>query len=170
MIPDSCTPLCGDGIKVGYELYDDGSNDGFGANSNCTAPLPGFYCYESDPDVPNECFTQCGDGLVAGHETCDILYTSDEGCLNQPSCIGSEPGWACVGGDSGTPSVCTEICGDGVLTKNEECDDGDGLRAVPDEESLLNGCSNECLVVEGWECHSALGSTSRCNKICGNFE
>lgn len=75
--PDNCIPNCGDGILVGNETCDDGSNDLFGANSDCTGPRPGFYCDPNLSGTPaNTTYTICGDGLVAGFETCDINVLS----------------------------------------------------------------------------------------------
>lgn len=128
--PDTCVPNCGDGILVGNETCDDGSNDGFGSNSDCTDVLPGFYCdpSSSGPNA-NITYTICGDGLVAGYETCDIDILTDPSninstCLNQTSCIGPATGWTCAGGTPTSPSTCTPICGDGLLRGYETCDDG----------------------------------------------
>jgi len=113
--PDTCRPNCGDGILVGNETCDDGSNDGFGSNSDCTDVLPGFYCdpSSSGPNA-NITYTICGDGLVAGFETCDIDILTDpdninKTCLNQTSCIGPSIGWTCVGGNPTSASTCTPM-------------------------------------------------------------
>ena len=52
---------------------------------------------------------------------------------------------------SGTPSVCTSECGDGLLASSEECDDKN------DEED--DGCF-ECLIESGYTC--TLESPSVC--------
>ena len=33
-------------------------------------------------------------------------------------------GWNCTGGDAYNFDVCTEICDDGIMVGNENCDDG----------------------------------------------
>jgi len=51
----------------------------------------------------------CGDGLVRDIETCDDDNTSDyDGCSSD--CL-VEVEYDC---DDSEPSVCTEICGDGL--------------------------------------------------------
>ena len=55
----------------------------------------------------------CGDGTVSGSETCDDLGTTPgDGC---DAVCQIESGWNC----SGTPSLCSEVCGDGIVTPRE---------------------------------------------------
>src|SRR6185503_4188092 len=59
----------------------------------------------------------CGDGEVIG-EVCDDGNTdAGDGC--SATCT-VEAGWTC----SGSPSVCSPICGDGLVRGGEGCDDG----------------------------------------------
>ena len=57
----------------------------------------------------------CGNGRLESGEACDDGNTgSGDGCA---SCA-VEGGWTC----SGTPSICTTICGDNMVVGGEECD------------------------------------------------
>jgi cysteine-rich repeat protein len=61
-----------------------------------------------------------------------------------------EEGWSCTG----SPSNCSGICGNGIITLGEECDDGN----VADSE----GCSSQCRVEVGWSC---AGKPSVCTML-----
>src|ERR1017187_9049667 len=65
----------------------------------------------------------------------------------------SESGWNCATPDGGK-STCTPICGDGVLAGGEVCDD--------DNTAAGDGCSPDCQVETGWECH---GGPSVCTAL-----
>ncbi|MFP8878589.1 MAG: IPTL-CTERM sorting domain-containing protein, partial [Myxococcota bacterium] len=61
-----------------------------------------------------------------------------------------ESGWTC----SGDPSLCSEVCGDGIVTGSETCDDsgktpGDGCDAVCQIEPgyLCTGTPSECQAI-----------------------
>lgn len=54
----------------------------------------------------------------------------------------------------------TTECGDGVLTDDEDCDDGD--------TDPLDGCDGNCLVEPGYACTGDAGGTSLCAWTCGN--
>jgi len=53
----SCSPKCGDGIKVGNETCDAGS--GPGCLTDCSGVKIGYTCNGASPDV---CSPICGDG------------------------------------------------------------------------------------------------------------
>ena len=54
-----------------------------------------------------------------------------------------EDGWTCDHeGDAG-PDECEEICGDGLVVGDEDCDDGN--------ETDDDGCT-DCFIDDGWEC------------------
>jgi cysteine-rich repeat protein len=82
----------------------------------------------------------CGDGVIAAPETCDDgNAASGDGC--SATCQ-KETGFDCVG----APSVCTPICGDGiVIAGREACDDGN--------TDNTDGCTTQCVV--GALCTSA---------------
>lgn len=64
------------------------------------------------------------------------------GCKND--CSGPAAGYLCSGGSTSSPRVCTEECGDGIVTISEECDD--------DDVDNLDGCDQFCQVETGWSC------------------
>jgi cysteine-rich repeat protein len=114
-----CTPICGDGIKIGNEQCDDGNLiSGDGCDANCS-------------------FTACGNGIITAGEQCDDgNRTAGDGC-NAGCTI--EPGWNC----SGQPSVCTGNCGDGVVTGGEQCDDGNLISGDGcDANCTFTACGN----------------------------
>lgn len=100
----------------------------------------------------------CGDGIVDGDERCDDHNTrSSDGC--SATCRVEE------GFDCGItqPSMCTAICGDGLLLGAElkpgGCDDGN--------TDPRDGCGSTCRVDAGYFCSNA---PSRCFDTCGNGE
>ena len=81
------------------------------------------------------CIIPCGDGIVVSpDENCD------DGPLNicNPNCLGNAVGWNC---DGASPTVCTEICDDGLIVGIEECDDGDPSSS---NDPIEAGCSSGC--------------------------
>jgi len=60
-------------------------------------------------------------------------------------------------GDGGVDSTVVEICGDGIIAGEEECDDGNRLDG--------DGCSPVCTVEQGWSCE---GEPSVCENLCGD--
>lgn len=68
-------------------------------------------------------------------ETCDDGNKFDNiGC--SPTCISVLSGWICTSGNWTHPSICTSICGDGLLLNAETCDDGNWLDN--------RGCRTDC--------------------------
>ena len=136
--PDVCSPICGDGLRLGLELdpggCDDGStNVGDGCDSQCKVEC-GWTCTAS------VCTSLCGDGIRAtGAEECDDGNQVDgDGCDSQ---CHVELGWKCE------PYVrtavcgidqCSEVCGDGYTVGKEACDDAD-LRSG-------DGCNAKCAI------------------------
>jgi cysteine-rich repeat protein len=59
---------------------------------------------------------------------------------------------------TGSPSLCTTTCGDGVVAGPEEvCDDGNVING--------DGCSSICSEEPGFDC---VGSPSACAPVCGD--
>src|SRR5690625_7808482 len=65
-----------------------------------------------------------------------------------------EQGWHCP--NEGELCVAL-VCGDGILSDGEECDDGNTTNG--------DGCSSTCEIEEGWECPEA---GEACDSICGD--
>jgi cysteine-rich repeat protein len=113
--PSVCTPTtCGDAVQQGTETCDDGNaQPGDGCNETCALEPS---CDASMQD----CEALCGDGVVILEE-CDDQNTIDgDGCS---SACSVEAGFECATSEGGT-SQCTPVCGDGVLSAGEQCDDG----------------------------------------------
>lgn len=76
-----------------------------------------------------------------GLEACDDGNKNDGvGC--KPDCTGTLPGFSCTGGSPISPSVCSEVCGNLIMTPNEDCEDGNSVS--------LDGCSSSCHFESGW--------------------
>ena len=77
-----------------------------------------------------------------------FIQKADAGCSS--SCI-VERGWICQLNSSTSPSntvvmpdTCKTVCGNGVPTKDEQCNDGNVMNA--------DGCSRACQVEDDWLC------------------
>jgi cysteine-rich repeat protein len=82
-------------------------------------------------------------------------YCDDGGTTAGDGCDAScavETDWSCTAGDSTTASVCTKICGNGIVGNPLAgyCDDGDTNNG--------DGCSSTCAVETDWTC--TLGDSS----------
>ena len=111
--PTTCTFTCGDGIKTHLEACDDGSDNDIGCASGCLSVNPLYSCTYQTSILPHStCKFICKDGFVADGEVCDDKGLG--GCNS--TCMGANPGYSCLGGDTISPTICTEICGDGIKT------------------------------------------------------
>ena len=96
-----------------------------------SVPTPDAYRPDAGHDV-------CGDGhlgLASSGETCDDHNTTPgDGC--DASCH-LEPGFTCTG----SPSVCTTMCGDGIRAGTEVCDGVPGCTACMRDtmQSVMHG-------------------------------
>ncbi len=113
---DSGIPsVCGDGMRTGGELCDDGNMvDTDGCTSQCAFSSPGAYC---------------GDGTMNGSEACDDgNLASGDGC--EIDCTAT------------VMATASNVCGDGTRRGAELCDDGnpdagDGCEADCTPTSVL---------------------------------
>ena len=149
---DWCMPVCGDGLVLGSEVWEEGYCDdgnlesGDGCSRGCQVEC-GYTCGASR----DTCETVCGDGLRAGSEACDDGNSLDgDGCS---STCEVEAGWTCSM-EACRTSWCSTVCGDGLVLGSEECDDGNYW--------AYDGCSG-CQVECGWDC-----SGGECAGICGD--
>lgn len=140
------TAVCGNSVIEAGEQCDK-PHVGHGCSAGCLIE-DGFACPR--PDV---CFAlpKCGDGVVntsIGEECDDGNANSADGCAN---CTVVPP-YSCYGIQ---PSVCIqEVCGDGVRTPSEECDDG----------ANGAGCTS-CKLDAGWVCPV---EGQKCVERCGD--
>ncbi len=143
--PKGAPALCGDGVREGTEVCDDGDQNNTNACKNdCTANTG------NDP--------VCGNGVKEGTEQCDDGNTNNtDSCTN--SCTVNTPPPVCGNGtregteqcdDGNTNNTdackndCTSntgndpVCGNGVKEGTEQCDDGD--------QNNNNLCRTDCTV------------------------
>ena len=155
-------PTCGDGKRDWDEQCDDGNTlSGDGCSSECKVET-GFRC--SRIGLP--CTGLCGDRVIEGAESCDDGNTrSGDGCSN--ICL-VEPGWECSAGvcspsasaggrlDGGAQVL---FCGDGIVSGDEECDDGPA-----NSDASYGGCSSQCTINRCGD--GILNGTEECD--CGD--
>jgi cysteine-rich repeat protein len=146
---DTCYEICGDGLNMGLLECDDGDTSGGmdGCSSGC-AVVEGWYCYGGDHSNADGCYEICGDPYHYYYDVsnmqCDDGNSYDgDGCSSD--CL-IESGWDCtndwvIATDYDIPTVCTEVCGDGVRfnTDTDYCDTSSSGVAV-------NGCNADCSV------------------------
>jgi len=99
---------------------------------------------------------ECGDGVVEDTERCDDgNLQAGDGCSGD---CRVESGWSC---DGSNPTVCDEICGDGIVVGAEAAAGG------CDDENAVDGdgCSGNCTVESGYFCWQ---TPSVCSDTCGN--
>ena len=98
--------------------------------------------------------------MIIAPETCDDGNLGDNnGC--EVTCLINLASWDCIS----TPnppsiwpiSICSPVCGDGLLVTGEACDDYDLISG--------NGCDSNCSLESGWTC---LGAPSICVANCGD--
>jgi len=147
-----CTPVCGDGMTVGWESCDDGA-----ANADNTYGVCNTTCSGSE---------YCGDSLKQpSHEACDNGFNLDlyagagasscaPGCVLPPSCgdgVVNAPYELCDQGAQnadGTYDGCKTncswgpYCGDGVVDPGEQCDNGVGNTAYSE---TAGACGYDCM-------------------------
>ncbi len=126
---DATKAMCGNGAVEGLEQCDDGAKNGT-AGDSCTSDCT-WVC-ASDGGQPS-----CNTGdICTGAGTCTAQHTCVTGAA-------PEAGTSC-----GTGMICRNmtcamaVCGDGIVTSPEECDDGSKNGTAGD------GCNSSCM----WVC------------------
>jgi fibro-slime domain-containing protein len=143
--PCVSTVKCGDGKITGNEQCDDGNTKaGDGCDASCqleagyACPVMGLACSAA----------KCGDGIVAGLEQCE--YATGE-TVPKPGCDANckiTTGYDCL--TTGTLACTATVCGNKIVERGEECDDGnllafDGCYKCQLEPSCTNGvCKSVC--------------------------
>ncbi|CAD8197951.1 unnamed protein product [Paramecium pentaurelia] len=152
----TCDPKCGDGILIPYsgeqcdfredEIQSGCENCRYIAVSNCKASYftqcleceQGFYslgqaCYPYCGDrIVQEQFEDCDDGNLEPFDGCyECQFQCIEGCdiCDQGQCL-----LKCGNEYEFVNNACHSICGDQIVTQEEECDDGNNIQ--------FDGCFN----------------------------
>ncbi|CAD8148188.1 unnamed protein product [Paramecium pentaurelia] len=152
----NCDPLCGDGNLIPYsteqcELTVNGESDNcqecrFISIANCKTDYLSI-CLECEvgyQKLGNICFPYCGDKLILEqYEDCDDGNLQPyDGCFEcKFQCIEDcnicERGQCilrCEIGYEFANNGCLSVCGDQIITKEEDCDDGNTI--------IFDGCFN----------------------------
>jgi cysteine-rich repeat protein len=139
-----CTlPVCGDGrVARTREACDDGNvKDGDGCSADCSLES-GWIC--PAPGLP--CRPLCGDGRLVGSEQCEPGSGSVGDCSEtcHVECADMTAGTAGAGNEGGahagtSPGCRPPVCGDGVVSGSEECDDG-----TASNDGHYGGCLSNC--------------------------
>ncbi len=128
--PDA-SPSCGDGVVNQSEDCDDGTSNGKPGDP-CSASCT-WVCIKGDPKLGDPA---CDDG-----NPCNGVET----CLASHACAPGTP--LANGASCGTNEICDDkvcgpaVCGDGLVTSPEECDDGSANGTATD------GCTKKCTFV-----------------------
>ncbi|MFA6523465.1 MAG: DUF4215 domain-containing protein, partial [Candidatus Peribacteraceae bacterium] len=124
-------------------------------------PICSVYCPSSSSHSTSSVPAVCDNGILDPGEQCDpslITFAPQCGpdgtCSKNCICVSSGHSSAWSGQSS---SIAGWVCGDGVITSTEQCDDANKLAG--------DGCNYNCAVETGWVCQ---GSPSTCVSVCGD--
>lgn len=158
----STVQTCGNGLKEGTEVCDDGNTtNGDGCSSTCMAIEANYSC-TVDTAGKSTCKKNPGavclqnDDCVSGYKCSStssaLAKTCMKACSNQSDCSTVGNG-ACTSDGVCLPAKCGDKIKNIVGGIEEGCDDG-GTAAG-------DGCSATCQVESGYECSGAT-----CEKVC----
>ncbi|CAD8104639.1 unnamed protein product [Paramecium primaurelia] len=137
-----CLPICGDSIKVSQEICEDG------------LILPYQGCQNCKPKCQPSCL-YCGINQLKYQ----FYYSSGQGCTT------------CKKGYNRINNVCYSICGDKLITEDEECDDGNLIYDDGCHQCKFN-CQSSCLICVKGVCLDCIDGyqliQSKCYSICGD--
>ncbi|CAD8159995.1 unnamed protein product [Paramecium octaurelia] len=186
-----CIPVCGDGVVTQFQEQCDDLNsvfeDGcyqckYECQAECAVCAAGL-CYSCQSnyylDQNNICLPLCGNGVVSKFEQCDDSNTvPDDGC-NQcvfncdsycDQCIFGVCKKCIIGYNLNySQQKCTSICGDGIITNEEQCDDIQNAELNHEIEcvSCQLQCQQECEFCVLGQCQR-YSETGTCVSICGD--
>jgi uncharacterized protein (TIGR03382 family) len=177
--------VCGNGVIEGSETCDDGDAvGGGGCSASCqlevgySCPMASAGCVDIDEcalgtdncdanatcaNTPGSFTCACNVGYSGAGVSCkddDECALGTDNCDANATCT-NMPGYficACNAGHAGSGTTCATICGDGIVSGAETCDDGN---AVPGD-----GCDASCSIEIGW---ASAGEPSDCGAAaCGD--
>ncbi|CAK69779.1 unnamed protein product (macronuclear) [Paramecium tetraurelia] len=156
-----CAPICGDKIVIsGLEECDDGNDIKYDGCFECQFQC-NFGCKICES---GKCQDVCkvDEEFINGKCIPIVLIKSEEIDPNQSECKNH-----CLVCDGANCLRCKQdyilennkcfSCGNGIITKDEECEDGNRINS--------DGCSNQCKIEEDWNCIDSLSFLSQCFPI-----
>ncbi|CAK87295.1 unnamed protein product, partial (macronuclear) [Paramecium tetraurelia] len=170
LLDNECISICGDLAIQESEDCDDGNDIEFDGCFYCRYSCPKGcvncekgkcldLCLPGFNFINKVCSTTCGDSIIAGNEQCEDNNTQEyDGCyqckfscpLNCYECIDG----ICINCNIGYQLIenqCSNVCGDGILQVQEQCDDGN--------LDSGDGCSQTCQVEIDWICNQGYDCT-----------
>lgn len=124
---------------------------------SCAARIPQVIAGRCRTVDLADAFPACGTGDAAALAGCLDAQAACQACLLLNEVDGLSRDCDAFDDANASNGTCGPECADGVLQKEEACDDG-GIAAG-------DGCAADCTVEQGWSCS---GSPSTCSPNCGN--
>ncbi|CAD8170741.1 unnamed protein product [Paramecium octaurelia] len=167
-----CKNICGDGLVVTdpYGYYSEQCDDGNTINYDGCSGWCQYQCQQSSictNCVNNRCETCASKYNLSSNQIC--LLKCQSSCItcdtNGQGCL------ACQLGYDRIDNLCQSICGDGIVTDDEQCDDGnlilgDGCHFC--QFSCQHSCLN-CIQGLCYHClHGYQLEQFKCYPICGD--
>ncbi len=141
----ACAPVCGDLYVRGDETCDDGGlESGDGCDAECRTE-EGWSCWTPGVQQFYGCCVEGEDGRTCTPSSPGLCSRS---CAGTCEWVTSDP----------EGSTCQTVCGDGIRTPDEACDDGNGNPG--------DGCSWDCTVEIGFTCDEV--EEVFCTAVCGD--
>jgi len=152
-----CKCVYGDGVICPEEKCDDAGDscDSEGKNCGCVNGVvqSGWECRNLTGPKSLCLKTGCGNGILNFDEECDDSNTDDDdGCSSECKLEDIKKFQCTIPEDRHEPTVCApRTCGDGIVTSDEECDDGNIING--------DGCSSNCKIETDlfYECYNEPG-------------
>ena len=168
---DTCTPICGDGIRHLWHSAEQCDDNGTAAGDGCGATCQieaGFACSGGSITSKDTCASVCGDGLRVGDEACDDGNTvSLEGCSGD--CVSIEDGYTCAGGSSTSADACVPChtsCAKCSGTSSTECTTCAAATPFFSQDSQGASCLASCTPT-GKYANATSGLCEPCEATCG---
>ncbi|CAD8156620.1 unnamed protein product [Paramecium pentaurelia] len=167
-----CESICGDEIIVGQEQCDMSisyARDDSQCNNQCQFACPQYcdncsfgicqQCQRGYYLIENECHNYCGDTIMTEYERCDddnILpfdgcFQCRFDCEQQCSLCIEGKCEICFNGYEIRNGRCISVCGDGIVTIDEDCDDQNSIKYDGCHECKFE-CDKNCQFCEFGKC------------------
>ncbi|CAD8092480.1 unnamed protein product [Paramecium primaurelia] len=132
--------------------------------------------------IDNQCQEVCGDGIITISEQCDDMnQTPYDGCFQcfyqcELDCEFCNEGICqkdCEHGYQFIGNQCQEVCGDGIVTNSEQCDDMNDIPYDGCYKCEIE-CSNNCQLCQQGQCilcnesYALSQMENQCKSICGD--